>query len=283
MNSNRIYILVILALTALSKSWSVRAQSMEQCLVSADSLYKLEAWHEAFLLYDRIWFYSDTNIQKTIYPSYTLSAFNSNYYETCLSILTTAKNWSEPTLGSDQKLLEVAALFNIENWSECAEICDTYMEEASEELTLNLYYFKCLCYAKLNQKDSVETCIKNLKSFANKQKQFELDSIYNLYQTTETISIKKVQLLSLLIPGLGQLYQKEYKQSLNAFTLNTLLIGAFGLTAQIYNWPQAILFWVYYVPHYYLGNAKSAKELALKNNERTNQLFFETLKKWEIN
>lgn len=176
--------------------------------------------------------------------------------------------------------MEVLTLFNSENWAECIASIEEYLEEENDDLKLNLYFFKCLCHVKLNQKELVESCLPVLKSYASPKKQQELDSIWNAYNKTEHYSTKKIQLLSLLMPGLGQWHQKEYAQGANAFTLNAALLAAFGFTVRAYNWPQAILFWAYYVPHYYVGNAKSAKELALKNNKKMDDTFFEAFKNW---
>ena len=282
MKLKRIYIPVIIVLIA-SNFYFAHAQNLPNALQKADSLWQANDIEAAYHLYDRIWFFADPKTKQKIAHAYLDAAFKSEQYNRSLYLINTLKNWSEPNFGSDQKLLEVATHFNLENWEDCLNSVDHYLADTLNELEANLYYFKLLCELKLGQQDSVQNTVQQLKKFANLSKQKELDSILFNYQNAQFVSIKKAQIGSLILPGLGQLYQKNYSNAANAFILNGSLVGAFLITAHFYNWPQAALFWVYYIPHYYLGNAKSSKDLAIEKNKNTNESIYQSFQKWNLN
>lgn len=282
MKLKRIYITAIIVLIASKFNFS-HAQNLSNAIQKADSLIKANDIDAAYHLYDRIWFFAEPIYQQQITLTYLDAAFKSQHFNRSLYLINTLKNRSESMLGSDQKLLEVASHFNLENWEDCLNSVDHYLADSLNELEANLYYFKLLCELKLGQKDSVQNTAQQLKKFANLAKQKELDSILFIYQNAQFVSLKKAQIGSLILPGLGQLYQKNYSNAANAFILNGSLMGAFLLTSHFYNWPQAALFWVYYIPHYYLGNAKSSKDLAIEKNKKTSESTYQMFQNWNPN
>jgi hypothetical protein len=77
---------------------------------------------------------------------------------------------------------------------------------------------------------------------------------------------------------LGQWYAKDKRNALNALALNGTLITCMVVTANFYSWPSSLLFWVYYVPHYYLGNARAAKDIAIEKAEQKRWHYFQAFK-----
>jgi len=277
-----IYILIFTLLVA-SKAQSVYAQNIHDCMQQADSFMQNNNSQAAYTLYDRIWHFASNKEKQDISQNYLTSAFKTERFSSSLNILQFLKNQTDTEIGSDQKLMEVAAHFNLENWDECMQVIDEYATDSIDGLQANLSYFSLLCALKTNQNERMQTSINQLKKYASESKQKSLDSLYQAYQQTQFVLPNKAKILSLLVPGLGQVYQKEYSQAANAFTLNALLIGASILTAHFYNWPQAALFWAFYVPHYYFGNARSARDMAHQKNTKIEEERYLGFKNWELN
>ena len=282
MKLTQIYILAITVFLA-SKTHNVFAQTSSKCKQEADSLFFAKSYQSAYALYHRIWFFASENEKSTITNNYLLSAFYAQHYNTSLEIIQFLKSGAKPNLGSDQKLIEIVAYFNAENYEDCTKQIENYMDDSINNFQANLAYFKLLCEIKLNRKDLVRQSALHLKKFATAKQQLSLDSLLNRYENMRYFSPQKAQILSLLLPGLGQLYQKDYHNAGNAFFVNGSLIGATIITAHFYNWPQAALFWIFYVPHYYLGNGRSSRDLALQKNEKIKENVYAQFKNWSPN
>lgn len=278
----QIYILVFIVLLA-SKANFIVAQNQQKYLQQADSFFIHNNYDAAFKIYDRMWFFATANEKQILAKNYLESAFQVQQFYSCLHIIHAIKNSEKIDLEIHQKLQEIASYFNLQNYEECLHIIESYKEDSTVNFQTNLNYFKLLCELKLNRKDSVIQTANLLKKYASIPQQKAMDQLLENYQKAKQISPKKIHFFSLLIPGLGQIFIKDYKNAANAIALNGALIGAFLFTAQLYHWPQAALFWVFYVPHYYLGNGRSARDLTIQKNLKMQDTLYTDFKNWELN
>lgn len=277
----QIYILVFTILLA-SKANLIIAQNQHKYLQQADSFMLHKNYDAAFKLYDRIWFFATADERQILAKNYLESAFQTQQFYSYLHIIHVFKNLEKIDLDLTQKLEEIASYFKLQNYEECLHIIESYKGDSAVNFQTNLNYFKLLCELKLNRKDSVIQTANLLKKYASMPQQKAMDQLLENYQKAKIISPKKVRFLSLVIPGLGQLFIKDYKNAVNAIALNGALIGAFLFTAQLYHWPQAALFWVFYVPHYYLGNSRSARDLTIQKNLKMEDQLFTDFKNWDL-
>lgn len=107
----------------------------------------------------------------------------------------------------------------------------------------------------------------NFNQYFNNKYRYELDEIFEL---TDHITIKKMTIarnLSIIIPGLGQIYSKDYKNGINALLLN--LSTSYLLLNSIYLKDYLDAFIIYLTPfeRYYLGNIANTKRIVEEYNE----------------
>jgi len=75
------------------------------------------------------------------------------------------------------------------------------------------------------------------------------------------------QILSVFIPGAGQFYAEDWRDGLNAFLLNGLLIGLTANAIYKKNYDDASLIFLLLTSRYYMGNIYHAGRDAEKYNE----------------
>jgi hypothetical protein len=213
---------------------------------------------------------------------YILAMFETKQFYPLKQIIFYPKENAEISLSTEELLIGIAAIFNLEQWETCIDktedlLVDTF--NTNQQIQANLIYFKLLSEIQLERKqDAIHTANELLKYMQTERASAVMDSLIKSYQNHSPYKIKSIKTLSSILPGLGQLYMKDFNNAGNAILLNGGLITATVVTAHFYNWPQAALFWVYYVPHFYFGNAKSAVEIAKAKNEAQNNLYFEAFK-----
>jgi len=94
----------------------------------------------------------------------------------------------------------------------------------------------------------------------------EVDSLLLLGQNYSPYSETTARWLSTIIPGLGQLYVGDIKNSLNALALNTIV--GYGAFQNFINraYLESVLLFGAWIPRYYLGNRYRAELLAQQKN-----------------
>lgn len=285
MNLRKIYIQVTFLLLA-NFTGKLNAQHLTSYLQKADSLFEAKQHEEAVKIYHRVWFFCDNEMKQEMASKYVLAMFETKQFHNLKQIIFYPKENATVSLTNEEVLIGIAAIFNLEQWELCLDKTELYLMDScclEPEFQANLLYFKLLSQVKLAQKQDAMQTAEALKKYThNTNAQSALDSLIKSYQNHTPYNVKSIKTLSSFLPGLGQLYMKDFQNAGNAILLNGGLITATVVTAHFYNWPQAVLFWVYYVPHFYFGNAKSAVEIAHAKNEAQNNLYFEAFKNIQL-
>lgn len=281
MNLRKIYIQVTFLLLA-NFIGKLNAQDLTSFLQKGDSLFEAKQYAEATKIYHRIWFFGDGEIKQNMASKYILAMFETKQFYTLKQIIFYPKENASIKVNSEEMVLGIAAVFNLEQYETCIDKTEDLLQDtsfASPQIQANLIYLKLLSEVQLARKqDAIETANELMKFTQNAKTKNAMDSLIKAYQNYTPYPVKSIKTLSSILPGLGQLYMKDFRNAGNAILLNGGLIAATIITAHFYNWPQAALFWVYYVPHFYFGNAKSAVEIAQAKNESQNNLYFEAFK-----
>jgi tetratricopeptide (TPR) repeat protein len=105
-----------------------------------------------------------------------------------------------------------------------------------------------------------------------------IDSLFSLKKQLHRPNPKTAYALSLIIPGLGQMYAGGYAEGLNSFFLNEALILLGVYVAYEYNIIDAIFAVIPWYQRYYMGGLDNAKEVAVKQRQkRRSRVYRETL------
>lgn len=90
-------------------------------------------------------------------------------------------------------------------------------------------------------------------------------------------SSKTAKWFSTLLPGLGQIYAKDYRNSLNAFLFNALNFTATGLFLYREEYSSAILYFIFLTERYYSGNLYQAQQSVIKYETKTDERYLRKL------
>ena len=100
-----------------------------------------------------------------------------------------------------------------------------------------------------------------------------IDSVFINTSQIDIRSPQRARILSLIIPGLGQFYSKDYKNGINSLLLNSLTSYLIINSLVDKNYFDAIF--IYYTPfeRYYWGSSRNAELIAQNYNQNQNRKF----------
>ena len=104
-----------------------------------------------------------------------------------------------------------------------------------------------------------------------------LDSIFINSNKLDLKSPQRARLFSLFIPGLGQIYSKDYKNGMNSLILNSLT--SYFLFNSIIDKKYLDALIIYYTPfeRYYWGSSRNAELIANNYNQKISKQFAESV------
>jgi len=117
----------------------------------------------------------------------------------------------------------------------------------------------------------------NMKKYYGASYNHYLDSIFINSNKLDIKSPQRARLFSLFIPGLGQIYSKDYKNGMNSLILNSLTsYFLFNSIIDKKYWDALI---IYYTPfeRYYWGSSRNAELIANNYNQKISKQFAESV------
>lgn len=260
---------ILLLIPTFSSALFCGAQTIEQCIAYSGLLTEQNRYEEAAELYERAIFFADRS------DSYRSKTEKGNLYFLLGNTYTNMKEYD-------------LAIDNYKLASEHADKCDSIYFEILFAQVMCSILKKDLHYALMNTLDFTDTT----EEYFYQKKQFYLAVIYfklneisasekyfiqlinnsdtlsieriflNLKNTAARINPRKAKTLSRILPGAGQLYNKDYPGAVNSFLLNSAIISAAVLFAYQYTVIDAVLFTGNFFLRYYVGGFQKAKLFA---------------------
>jgi tetratricopeptide (TPR) repeat protein len=261
----RFWIIIIISILS---AFNVRAQSLKETLAFADTLYAENNYEAALRQYKRVLFFNETENE------------NGYVHQRLADCYFAVRNL-------DKALFEYSIAYNLETNDSIKNeftfkrvLIHTLMEnynDASMEL--------------LSMEDSLSDYFSKRRSFYTGIVDLQMDSATNAkihfikaLNPSDSVSIKKVEslfahynpnrpnptlakILSIFVPGLGQLYIGDYKNAINSFILSGGLLTVFMVIAINYTVVDAFFGVMPYFQRYYFGGVKHAKSGALDKQE----------------
>ncbi|HLO45274.1 MAG TPA: hypothetical protein VK175_13145 [Leadbetterella sp.] len=197
---------------------------------------------------------------------------------------------------SNQVFPKIAdCLFKLQKYQESAQYYDLAYFSAQDSVLKNAYVLKKIsCFLILKQYDYAEVELlgldENLESPQKKEKDFneavlrfakgeydlseqifkslvsdsaKVDLLFEKNNKVSKISPKKAKIMSMIVPGLGQLYVGDVKNGLNSFVLSVGLFSL-GLRSALINNPlDAAISTLPWFQRYYQGGFKKAELIAI--------------------
>jgi len=261
-------------------SFAVNAQTLEESLLFADKQFELKNDRLALKEYQRVLFFNDGKNLDYIYTQIATIYFRQQNY------LQAAHNYELAYKTSKSDSLKTELIFK----KASCYILDNKFRMATFELmnlpdSTNIQYnnrkrfYFAVCYWGLEEfdkaKDSFLSIIPDKKA-ADKEKIEQLFAKKkNLYRPNP----KTAKIMSMILPGSGQIYSGDIKNGLNS----VLLTGGFVILGiymtEYYTFLDAFLTAVPWFLRYYQGGYQKAEKIAThKRDKRRDKTYKEILK-----
>ena len=118
-------------------------------------------------------------------------------------------------------------------------------------------FYKAVIFFKINKFSSSE---RGFIELLNNADTVEVKKIFtDLNETLRKVKPRKARILSMIVPGAGQLYLGDYKNAVNSFLLNAAIITAGVHFATVYTVADAYLFTANWFWRYYKGGFLKTK------------------------
>jgi tetratricopeptide (TPR) repeat protein len=243
---------------------SAKRQSLSEIVDFADQQYKSENFEIAASEYNRAIFFGNSNQDRLFLKIancyFNLKDFEQSivFYDKAYFVTQSDSIKNEAILGKsfsliaeNEWMLSLSELMNI-------DITKYHHQKVKMNFLQGIAYFG-LHEDKLAEA-SFKNCIEDLSpntETALIEKEFAL-----IMKNEKRFNPKTAWLLSLIVPGSGQLYSKEYKEAANSAIL---LGGLFYLTVSFatrFSYLEAIVVMLPWFQRYYTGGANKAEKLA---------------------
>lgn len=149
---------------------------------------------------------------------------------------------------------------------------------------IKLNFLKGITYFGLNQDDQAEDAFKKcMEGLSQKNDLSNIETEFNRIKRSEKrFNPQTAYILSLFLPGAGQLYSGEYKEAANSAVLLGGLIYVTISMAGKYSFIEAIITILPWFQRYYIGGANKAERLALEKQQvKRNDSYQSILKRLE--
>ena len=251
-------------------SCNIIAQSLNNYLNYADSLFISGNSENAIKAYKRILFFDTQNKHDEINLKIADCYINQQNYDSAIKLLDSILlNSNDKITTKDALKKKTSALILASHIPQAFLILlssdSLYFEEHE------LCFYKAISYFKIDEIELAEKYF--LKSAEKEETKATLDSIFNNKSNLYRPSPFQAKLFSAFIPGSGQAYSGDIKNSLNALFLNAALGYLTYKTAVAYSiFDSAISVFPWFF-RYYKGNIKKAGEISSqKRNEKRQEI-----------
>lgn len=244
------------------------AQDIDNYTIYADSLFSARNTENALNAYRRILFFDTNNKQNQINLKIADCYLALKNYDSAIEVLDSI------LLKTNDKIIVKDALKK----KTTACILASYLPQAyiillsSDSLYFDekeLCFYKAMCYFKNDEIKFSEKYF--LKSAETSETKAKLDSIFEKKSNLYRPSPFTAKVLSAFVPGAGQAYSGDIKNSLNALFLNVALGYLTYKTAVAYSiFDSAISVFPWFF-RYYKGNIKKAGEISTRKRTEKRQ------------
>jgi tetratricopeptide (TPR) repeat protein len=243
--------------------FTAQSQNFEQTIQFADKQFELKNYQLAVKEYQRALFFSEGNQFDYLYQQIAHSFYINNQFEQALYFY----DLSYKTAKNDSIKFE-----RIFNRSLCFLKTNKFKQSIQELLNLTdslsnyfndrrNFYFAVSYFGLEDFKKSESyflACLKN----ADKNARTEIEDLFGRKKNLYRPNPKTAKTLSMILPGSGQIYAGDVKNSLNSVLLTGSFVMLAIVMAQQYSILDAVLTALPWFTRYYKGGYANAKKIA---------------------
>jgi tetratricopeptide (TPR) repeat protein len=250
----------VLFLILITKSFWSNGQELEPTFRFANTLYEQKSYENAVEAYKRVLFFdTSASYSNAVYPRIADCLFNLKKYQESASYFDLAYFGTEDSILKDTYILQKISCFLIMQQYDYAEVELLGLNEPlSSSLQIQKDFSEAILRFAKQEYDLSELMFKKILN--------DTSTVTNIFAKNKKISRinpKKAKILSMIIPGMGQLYVGDIKNGLNSFILSAGLF-TLGLRSALLNNPlDAAIATIPWFQRYYQGGYKKAELIAI--------------------
>lgn len=262
---------------------NIKAQTPKELFEYSNECFKNASFSDAIKNYKRLIFFD-----KEIYGPQCYQNIGTSYYK--LAEYNEAINYFD--LAYNSSLNDSIKLESIFNKVLCYMQLKSYdyalleIFNISDSLSLKniarkKFYEGSIYYMQGNYEKALES-FENIYSKDNEYKK-KLNDIYNAFLKENKFSVNRAKILSYIIPGLGQAYSGDYKNSINSFLLTAGFVTLYLTVASTISPIEAIVGIGPWFQRYYQGGIKHSGLIAQKKKEKIKSKYYITIADFVMN
>lgn len=269
---SRKFLLIIFNLILIS---GVMAQGTDETLTLADKHFDMHQYENAVKLYRRVAFFGDDSLKAYLYPVIARCYLYSGKYQESIFFYQLASN----TASSDSLINEYTfsrTLCHILRNELNPALQEIYSVNTGESLYFTRKYHFFLGVISLKKNEISRSQLNFLSASESKD---DYDAIIDAYNEANLHNPDPgtARILSIFIPGLGQLYSGDQFNAVNSFLLTgglAFLMVRMSLQQSILDAAVSIGPWF---QRYYTGGFTRAGEIAVSRQEEKRELLLQKL------
>ncbi|HPE86097.1 MAG: DUF5683 domain-containing protein [Bacteroidales bacterium] len=245
-----------------------QAQSSSETLHYARSLTKLNRHLEAVDAYRRV-LYFHPELTDSIARETGHALRKAGYYDKARYYYNIAFHHTHDTLKKANIRFDIVHSYILER-----EFMTAHLQLTNMRYALPVYNEKKMAFYRgivAFQTDQIKEAKNNFVCYFNEQDTSIVLQAMKNAEKNLAMNPQKAMWLSLIVPGLGQIYNKEYIEATNSFIINTFFLSIYFYVALNYNPLQGFIAVLPWFQRYYIGGMKRAKQLTIEKKESEKQ------------
>jgi len=255
----------------------ITAQNIHETIKFADNQYNNANYKLALKEYQRVVFFSNDSINY-LYKQIANSFFKlkkyknaAYYYELCYK---TSNNDSV----KNEILLQKASCYIITKKFQSALLeLINLQDNLSSYFTYRKNFYYAVTYFGIEDYKSSKKYFLKLIHDNQAIKIKELNQIFDKKRNLHRPNPKTAKILSIILPGTGQLYSGNFKSSINSLSLTSLLAFTGISITQYYGIFDAVVAIAPWFLRYYKGGYKNAEKIAYKKRAKKRNTYYKKI------
>ncbi len=252
----RFLIIILVSLLATA----ARSQDLKQTLALGDQMFAFGQYDASLKLYNRAAYFGSDSLRSGLFPLIAYCYFETGDYRNSLFYYElSSNNAASDSLANEYLFARVLCYYILEEYDYAVQQLLAF-EQGNDIYFQNRFnFFNALIYLKRDQPEkSLEYFLKMLDDEAAKAMLIQEFAKARLHRPNPNTA----KVLSIILPGMGQLYAGDYKNAVNSFMLTGALAGLTVLIAVNYSILDAALSTVSWLQRYYMGGFTRAGVIA---------------------
>lgn len=254
------------------------SQTIEQTFDFSNQLFEQGNYEEAIESYKRVLFFDDGKLSKQVYPKIAQAHFEIQDYKNAASYFDLAYFEAKSDSLKNEILLQKTSCFLLQKKYNFAlvELYNLPENVSLEQQQKQSFYF-ALTHFALNEFDKSKQFFLQAIDKNNIEQKNKIEKLFEKNAKIDRLKPKTAKILSIIVPGAGQLYAGDVKNALNSLLLNTALVYLGIVVAQDFGVWDAIFTVLPWYQRYYSGGYNNAEQIAINKIKRKRNKVFNDL------